>query len=484
MLRASAGVALSQYLARAVVLVRGVIAASLLGPQGFGGWNALNLILDYGYFAPAGALQGLDVRLPASVERADALAARRQMAAAWGVTLAGALVFSGLVLALPGSGARELTGALGPGAAGLMLVAALLQLAVLYLASALRAHGRFGAVSRGQSLQALIGGGLGLALLLPWGVWGLIAGWIVGTLVAVALMRAAVPEAPFVPAYGREGLGLLSAGLPIFGFYALSLLLRSTDRLAFVHAGQVEALGHYSLGLMAAGLVLYAPEAVGFVMFPRIAAAAQGARDPDVTRAELLRAHRILTVLMPLPVALAMLWSGPVIAGVLPEYRDGVPALRLLAFASLLMSVSTLPGYFLLASGFHRRLLAVGTGAVALNAGLVFAAAARDPRPGTVATAALAGYATFAIGLVTAAAATLFARGLERLRFVASSFAPALGIGGLALAITRAPQGGTVPGAALLSGVLIVVALPVMAAFARGTGLRSFFPGGVAAPRA
>jgi len=34
--RASAGFALSQYLARAVVLVRGVLAASVLGPLGYG----------------------------------------------------------------------------------------------------------------------------------------------------------------------------------------------------------------------------------------------------------------------------------------------------------------------------------------------------------------------------------------------------------------------------------------------------------------
>jgi len=58
LVRDSLGVALSSYLARLALLVRGVVAAAVLGPRGYGGWNALNLILDYGSYATCGALQG------------------------------------------------------------------------------------------------------------------------------------------------------------------------------------------------------------------------------------------------------------------------------------------------------------------------------------------------------------------------------------------------------------------------------------------
>src|SRR5262249_12099189 len=161
------------------------------------------------------------------------------------------------------------------------------------------------------------------------------------------------------------------AGLPIFAFYTLSLVLRSTDRLAFVRFGAPAALGQYSLGLMAVGLVLYVPEAVGFVLFPRFAAAAAGAHDVRATRDQVVRGHRALGVLLPLPVALAMIWAGPVVAAVLPDYRAGVDALRLLALGALGLSVGTLPGYWLLASGAHRALLTIGVLAVLLNAALV-----------------------------------------------------------------------------------------------------------------
>lgn len=470
--RASAGVALSQYVARAVVLVRGVLAASALGPVGFGGWNALNLILDYGSYASAGAIQGLDLRLPASVAREDAVRARAEMAGAWGVTLLGAIAFAGIVVFVPSATMREIGAAFGRGAALLMLVAAVLQLAVLYLASSLRAHGRFGAVSRGQGLQAVIGGGLGIALLWRFGVWGLISGWIAGTLVAIGLMWRAVPEAPLVPAEPATGFGLARAGLPLFAFYALSLLLRSSDRLALVRFGAPAALGQYALGLMAAGLVLYGPEAVGFVLFPRVAAAAAGARDAESTRAELLRAHRTIAVLLPLPVLLAVLAAGPVVTSLLPAYAAGLPALRLLAVASLLFSASTLPGYFLLAAGYVRRLLVFGGLAVALDLVVVFAVAARDPRPESVAWAALAGYGAFALALVAAAAPVLFGSLAGRARFVATSFGPPLATGVLVLAAC-AWRGGVESWTAALARAAVVVPLAaaMLVAFARGFGL-------------
>jgi len=178
---------------------------------------------------------------------------------------------------------------------------------------------------------------------------------------------------------------------------------------------------------MAAGLVLYVPEAVGFVLFPQLAAAAQGARDAAGARDELVRAHRVMGVLLPVPVALAMVWAGPVVHALLPAFAEGIPALRLLAFGAMLFSVSTLPGYFLLAGGFNRHLLAVGAAAVLLNGLLVFGVAARDPRPSSVAAAALAGYAAFSIGLVVSAAFALFPGTPERAAFTLRSFAPRSG---------------------------------------------------------
>src|SRR6266540_6206135 len=101
LLRDSLGLALSNYLARGVLIARGVISAAVLGPHGYGGWNALNLILVYGSNASCGALQGLDLELPgarAAVPAGDPDRARRLLEGAWWVIVAGGVLFTFAVL--------------------------------------------------------------------------------------------------------------------------------------------------------------------------------------------------------------------------------------------------------------------------------------------------------------------------------------------------------------------------------------------------
>jgi len=465
------GVAASQYVARAVVLARGLLAAAALGPAGFGGWNAINLVLDYGGYAPCGAVQGLDLRLPAPTARGEADAAVRLLAGAWSVIAAGGLLFSLAVLLALGAGHPVLLRDLGWPAALLALAVVLLQLALTYHGSALRARGLFTVLSATSAVQALVGGGLGVALVWRWGIAGLLWGWLVGTLVALAWTRSAVPDVPLRPGPPGDGLALARAGAPLFASFAASLVLRSVDRLALIRYGSPSDLGAYSLGLMAVGLVLYLPEAAGMVVFPRVAAAAGGARDREGTRDEVLRAHRALGVALPLLVGLAVVWAAPLVGWLLPAYRPGVPAVRYLALGSLMLSVGTLPGYFLLASGRAGRMLLVSSLAALLNAALVFGVAARDHAPARVALAASAGYAAFALGMVAVAALDLRPAGRARAGFVAASFAPSVWAAALALgACALGPA--EAPGAAVVRSLVVGVGyLPALWWFGRGAGL-------------
>lgn len=475
--RDSLGVAASQYLARGVVLARGVAAAAALGPAGFGAWNALSLVLDYGGYASAGSLQGLELRLPALAGAPDA--ARGVMRGAWSLVMVGGLVF-GAALTVHLVSGSPLTAPWGIAAPLLMLAAAWVQLALLYHVAALRSLGEFTRPSVATAVQAVVGGGLGLALVFRFGVWGLLGGWLAGGLAALAVLRGATVRVPLAPAAPRVGWSLARLGFPVFGLFTASLLLRSVDRLALVRFGTPADLGHYSIGLLAAGLVTYLPESAAAVLYPRIAAAAGGSRDRDRTRDEVVRAQRGLTLVLPGAVGIGMLWAAPVIAWLLPAFRDGVPALRVLAVGALMLSVGTLPGYHLVGSGQAMRLLAP-VGVVTLGAAvLVFAVAARDPRPVPVALAAAAGYAAFSAVMVAIAARALVDGTGARLRFALAGFAPAAWAGALALAL--AGRAGAAWNAALLATLVFALAyLPVAAWLGRGLGWRHLLAGGGAA---
>ncbi|NOT33283.1 MAG: oligosaccharide flippase family protein, partial [Candidatus Eisenbacteria bacterium] len=390
--RHTLALAAGQYVARAVLLARGLAAAAALGPVGAGAWNALSLILDYGGYASAGALQGLELELPGAVTR-DPAAARRAMRGAWAIVVAGALAFGvGIALWLA-SGARALESTWGAGAPALMLIAAWLQLVVGYLQTSLKAQGDFARVSFSTALQALVGGGLGLALVWRLGVWALLGGWLAGSLAAIAILIRSPHRVSLSPGSPREGLRLARLGLPVFGFFVVSLILRSLDRMAFVRYVGLASLGAYSLGLLAAGLVLYLPEAAAAVLYPRIAAAASGDRDALRTRDEVVRAQRTLAVFLPLAVGLSVLWIGPVIGWLLPAFAAGVPAMRAIVLGALALSAGTLPGYWLLARGQAPRLLVGSAGVLVLTAGLIFAVAASTADPMRVALASAGGYA-------------------------------------------------------------------------------------------
>lgn len=469
-LRASAGIAISQYVARGVMLARGAVAAAVLGPYGYGIWNALNLIFDYGSYASLGAIQGLDVRLPAAVERNDRELARRLMAGALGATSVGAILFAGgLLLGL--AGGRFLPGV--PRVLPLlMLFAALMQLLMLYFASCLRAHGRFGAVSLGNTLQAALGGGLGIALIGPLGLVGLLVGWIAGTLVALVVMKLQGPEVPLAPATSGAGV-LAKVGLPIFGFYLASLVLRSVDRIALVRYASSATLGLYSVGLLVAGLVLFVPESLAYVLFPRIAAAAAGATDAATMRQNIVRVQRALAVCLPLLVGVGMIWATPVIHGLLPEYTGALPALRLLTLASLVLGTSTIPTYLLLGSGRRGRVLTAGIVAAVVTTFLVFLSAAGNPQPESVAFAAGTGYALFAL-LMLGLAASELRHEIHPARLFVTSLMPALW-GWFAAILAMAQFGDGIASAAVASLLFVLFYAPVLWLFVRGLGVRVLF---------
>jgi O-antigen/teichoic acid export membrane protein len=465
------GLAFATYVARAVVLARGLVAAAVLGPAGFGAWNALSLVLDYGAFASAGSIEGLDLRLPVAEAAGRREEARRLVAGAWAVVGSMFACFALAVVAIVLFRVPGLTAA-GPGPALLMLAAAGAQLAMQVHASAARARGGFTAVSRATAVQALIGGGLGLALVARLGLWALAGGWLCGSLVALALLRSATADLPWAPMPSGTALGLVRAGLPVFGCFLASLVLRSVDRLAMVHAGATESLGLYALGLTAAGLVLYPPESAAAVLYPRIAAAAGGARDLERTRAEVVRVHRALSVVLPLAVALGLVWVGPVVAHGLPRYAGGIRAVRLLAFGALLLSAATVPGYWMLGRGRAWTLLTVSAACAALTAVLVFAVAARSPRPVPVAVAACVGYGAFAVVLVLTAVPDLVPDARERVAFVFAGFLPPAWAGASAFAVCALGPVAPVGPALLRSAAVILLYLPVLAAFGRRAGLR------------
>src|SRR5262249_10145712 len=122
----------------------------------------------------------------------------------------------------------------------------------LYHLTLMRSHGNIGAVSAWFLLQSLIGVVLGLALIPAFGPWGLLWGWVVGTVAATATaMWRGHTVVPLRMAPSADSKLLLAVGLPMFMYSLAGFLMRSLDRVIILRFIGTEALGLYALAVTA-----------------------------------------------------------------------------------------------------------------------------------------------------------------------------------------------------------------------------------------
>lgn len=425
--RDTAGIALSQYLSRFVQLFRGLIAARLLGPATYGSWNALLLVLDYGILTQFGLQQGLDQEVPSSLakdrpEQTDRLkrGGIAGMILLWAVFAVAMLIY---LLSAP----RRLAEGWGIHGVLLMVLAVILQELIFYHGTLLRSHGRIGAVSVSLSVQAIVGGLAGLALLFPMGAWGLLVGWLLGQGVALAYIR--VQGASVAPLSLRPNEGtrkLLVRGLPIFLFLAATTLLKSIDRVMILKFLSVEALGFYSVGLMGISMLLYLPESIAYVLYPRLIARFAATQDAAATARDMVRPLAAVAWLMPLIVGFSVFWVREVILVFLPEFVPGVRAVLTLLFGSLGLALATIPAFYIMAIRRQVRLVPLALLAVVADVTLILLFLRAGAKIEGVALAVSLGYALYGLGLLGYASIHAVATTRARIAFVLRSATPSI----------------------------------------------------------
>lgn len=371
--RDSVGYAFAQYVVRATLMLRGLIAARFLGPAAWGSWNAIQMLMDSGQLVTLGTQQGLDQAVPPAIVAGDAGALDRvKRAALFNIALFTAgfmLVCLGAVAAGHSKMLNE-WGYLGVGAA---VVCALTTNLAFYQTSIMRSHGDIATASRWVATQGAVGGVLGLALM-PWlHVWGLLAGWLTGCLVAFALStRRSSGLAPMAPRFAPESLDLVQTGLPMFMFIASSqILMRMLDRLIILHKISNTDLGYYSLSVMALAFLMYVPDSITFVMYPRLLSVfGESGRDPQAIRPRVERVLLLFSVLLPLLCGVAWLGSRPAVVLLLPKYLPGVDAMRILCFGAVALAYASFASIVLMTVGRQMLLIPAAIFGLALYGGL------------------------------------------------------------------------------------------------------------------
>ena len=480
-IRDSVGFAFSLSVVRTALMARGLLAARLLGPLGYGAWNALQLMMDYGVFAAAGTQQGLDQAVPARIVENDPERLERLKRAGFANILCTTLLFVAGCLIWASFGSSRLLGAWGFPGIALALVCVLAVNIAYYGLSLLRSHGDMNTVSTWFVVQGLIGAGLGLSLVPRFGEWGLLWGWVAGCLVSLAfvLIRGR-GRAPLRFSFGPDNLLLVRVGLPMFIFNSSTIVMRSLDRLIILRYLGTQDLGYYSLSVMALTFLLYLPDSVGYVVYPQLLRRfGEGGNDPAAIRNRAERVLQAMAVLVPALSGLAYLWTREIVALVLPRFLPGVGAVRILCFGAVGLALGTIASMVLMTVGRRIALMPAALFATALGAALDIVAVRLGFGITGVAWATLMTYALNGSVLLAMASAGVGHSSQNTTRFVLRAMAPLAASIVLAWALDRflpwehaARWGVRIARAGVASVLFAALYAIIVAPFARGVGLK------------
>ncbi|HTR97234.1 MAG TPA: oligosaccharide flippase family protein [Candidatus Acidoferrales bacterium] len=371
-IRDSVGYAFSQYVVRATLMLRGLIAARLLGPTTYGTWNAIQILMDYGNLATMGSQQGLDQLVPPRIVADDPVALRRvKRAALFNISLLTG-IFMLACLAAGQFGSSRMLHMWGPLGIGAAVLCALTTNLAYYQTSIMRSHGDISTASGWMAVQGGVGGILGLALVRPMGAWGLLLGWLVGCVAAYVFSSVRSREfAPRLPKPANESFDLIQVGFPMYLYNASTQVMRNLDRLIILHFLGTDSLGYYSLSVMALTFLLYLPDSVTYVLYPQLLRDfGMSGRNAASIRPRVERVLRLSSVMVPALCGAAYLISKPVVQILLPKFLPGVDALRVLCFGAVALAFTGLSSVVLMTLGRQLMLMPAALFSVALYAGL------------------------------------------------------------------------------------------------------------------
>jgi len=355
----------------ALGMVTSLLLKVLLDPAQMGVWQALKMLLGYGNYANLGISKGAIRDYTVALGRGDTRGAERGLDLAFTINSISSVVYATILLGTAAWIGMSSDGFVhGPWAIGLAIIGGLAVLSryVTFHVTILRAHKAFELTSRLSVLEAVLTLFVcGLATW-AWGVYGLFFGTLVVLLGGfLYVQRHRVVDLRW--AFDAAEVGrLISVGGPILLAGTMVTLFRSLDKLMILgYMGDREfQLGCYSVAIMVSTQVYGLGNMLSIVMNPRYGEKfGQTGNRAEVARLAAASCE-LHAAAMALPAALAVVLAVPLLAGLLPDYQTGLPALVWLVPGSVALVLSLPAGQYLVAVGRQNRALLAILPAIAL----------------------------------------------------------------------------------------------------------------------
>lgn len=372
----TAHVASATYVSRAFGALRSIINARCLGPELYGFWGWLSLVLSFGFHLHGGIQDILAREIPAarSHGRTDAAQHGAQLGFTW---FASVLAIASTVLLI--IAATRPHGTPSMFRIGWAVAALVLPLEVLmgYERIVAKAEERFHDLSRSLLAATTAGLMLTLVLVTRFRMAGLFVAAVITPAIGLLWLRRGAGYGWRLVWEWPQFRRMMRVGWPILLMTIVYEAMGWIDRaLVWTFVGMA-GFGFYSLGVLLAQCCYVVPEVMASVVEPRLYSHfARQRLAPDV-RDHVWFPLRTLALVMPLGLALADLIVPPLLMKLLPAYAPGLPAVRVLLWATTFTGLAVCTRSLVIALDASRQVLRFYAVAIAVDLALGITAGAR-----------------------------------------------------------------------------------------------------------
>ncbi len=379
-----------------ITLVLAVFTRRMLGPEAFGVWAILQVVLKYASYGNLGVFGGMYRQIPMlrgagqleSVKRVKNTALTFGLATS---SLAACVLGAGTLFMRPRLSDMMFWGLVTICAVNVLQILNNLLVGMLYTDKLFRESARF------KIISAIVNAALVIPLTLFYSIYGFFAATAASLAFNVAYLLVKTRGGFRLEWHSAELATLLKVGVPVLALGFFNVLFNTIDRIAIGHYLSLADLGHYTIATMAGGDLMMVPNMFQQILYPRILEKFGGSGNSGMERYSTLPVS-LVSIYCSLCIGLIWLAAPWLITALLPEFAPGIPALKALSFGYAFYAMSIQIGPVLFGQFRHLRLIPIAMG-------------------GTVCIYALSGWATEMGGIaaiawvMTAAYAVYYAFG-------------------------------------------------------------------------
>jgi PST family polysaccharide transporter len=347
----------------ALLGLRGIALASLLGPEFFGLWSLFRLALHYFGFIGFSLNRGMEVKVAAAGQPRSESVSQGQTS--WGqITLGGSLAIGLLSTAVVLTGFWFVEDSAKPVVLAVTLILIPERL-WRYALTFTRAAGMFQRFAFLEfvyaSLQLIITPVFALVL----GLRGAFVGFFAATIASVCI---AAPRVPWRPRWSlRRARQVFGLGLPVSLTNISTTVLQTIDQVLVGFFAGIAALGTYAFAISLSGFGMHLALIARNVILTDVYGAESRGDGGEAGRLVMDRSLVVFTTLLPPLSGFAALLLSPVILAFLPQYEAAVVVAQVFVFIGVLQGVVNISVMGIVAEGRQSSVPLISLGAISLN---------------------------------------------------------------------------------------------------------------------